>query len=328
MNYDYDQVVTDLEEKGYAILPGVLDEKECETAINDIWKWLEGLGTGIKRGDKKTWASKNWPPNIHGIIQHLRIGHTEFAWKVRANPNVYKAYSKIWGTKKLLASYDGVCVMKPPEITRRWNKQRKWYHTDQTLRDSRKKCIQGFVTLENMSSDDGTLCVLAGSHKYHNTFAKWRKSESDEVAPSANWYKLNSQETNWYLEQKGVKEVKVSAPKGALVLWDSRTIHQNKWPDKGRKHPRWRYVVYSCMLPAENAPVKDLRKRTKALSELRMTTHWPYPCTLFPEKPRTYGKEMPEWKTVTTLPDLSPLARKLAGIDEWEATSEKSSDSE
>lgn len=53
------------------------------------------------------------------------------------------------------------------------------------------------------------------------------------------------------------------------------------------------------------------------VKELRMTTHWPYPVYLFPEKSRTYGKELPVMNTVSELPELTPLGKKLAGIDPY-----------
>ena len=120
----------------------------------------------------------------------------------------------------------------------------------------------------------------------------------------------------WY-KSNVLKEVRINAPKGSLVLWDSRTIHQNSPPLKGRENPRWRYVVYSCMLPADKILQKDKIKKSEALKNLRMTTHWPYPVYLFPEKARNYGKVLPELNTINKLPELSPLAMKLAGLDEY-----------
>jgi hypothetical protein len=311
--------MTTLEEKGYAIVPGMLTEKECQDNIDRLWVWMEGLGRGIKRNDPKTWKSKNWPTSIHGIIQHYRVGHTDFVWNVRSHPNVYKEFAKIWGTKKLLTSFDGACVMKPPEKTGFWPREKQWFHTDQSYRDSSLKCIQGLVPLETMSDQDGTLEVLAGSHKHHNAFVKWKKEQADNkwVPSASNWHKLTNDEFQWYLEQEGVKRTKVSAPKGSLVLWDSRTIHKNAYPVKGRPNARWRYVVYSCMLPADNIRPRDMAKKQQALANMRMTTHWPYPVYLFSKEPRSYGQPTMDYKTVDNLDHLSPLARKLAGLDEW-----------
>jgi len=43
-----------------------------------------------------------------------------------------------------------------------------------------------------------------------------------------------------------------------------------------------------------NAPIKELEKRKKVFSELRMTSHWPHKVRLFPKIPQTYGKKIKE----------------------------------
>lgn len=48
-----------------------------------------------------------------------------------------------------------------------------------------------------------------------------------------------------------------------------------------------------------------------------MTTHWPYPVYLFPEKPRTYGNELPNMNVITKLPTLTSLGKKLAGVEPY-----------
>jgi len=313
-----DNILFSLDKYGYAVVPNILTEQECNNNIELIWQWLENLGTGIKKNNPKTWKGFNWPTNIHGIIQHHKIGHTDFAWNVRTHSNVHKVFSKIWKTDKLLVSYDGVCIMKPPELTGYWNKDNIWFHTDQSYRDSNRKCIQGLVTLEDMDSSDGTLKILSGSHNYHKNFVEYKKKEcSDWKAPSNNWHKLTKEELEWYKCNENVEEIRIKAPKGSLVLWDSRLIHQNSPPQKGRENVKWRYVIYTCMLPADGIKLRDKEKKLKALRELRMTTHWPYPVYLFPEKPRTYGNELPNMNVVTKLPTLTSLGKKLAGIEPY-----------
>lgn len=313
-----EDILFSLDTYGYAVVPNILTKKECDNNIKLIWKWLENLGTGIKKDDPKTWKGLNWPSNIHGIIQHHRIGHTDFAWNVRTHPNVHSVFAKIWNTNRLLVSYDAACIMKPPELTGYWGRDNVWYHTDQSYRDSSKKCIQGLVTLEEMGSEDGTLKILAGSHNYHKEFVDYKKEKDPKwEAKSNNWHKLDKDELEWYKNKEDIDEIRIDAPKGSLVLWDSRTIHQNSPPQKGRKNARWRYVIYSCMLPVDGIKSRDMTKKLKAVKELRMTTHWPYPVYLFPEKPRTYGKELPSMNTVNKLPELTPLGKKLAGIDPY-----------
>jgi len=57
----------------------------------------------------------------------------------------------------------------------------------------------------------------------------------------------------------------------------------------------------------------ELKKKTKAFNEMRMTSHWPCKATLFPKKPRTWGKVLPEIVPIDP-PRLTELGRKLSGF--------------
>ena len=74
-----DNILFSLDKYGYAVVPNILTEQECNNNIELIWQWLENLGTGIKKNNPKTWKGFNWPTNIHGIIQHHKFGHIDFA---------------------------------------------------------------------------------------------------------------------------------------------------------------------------------------------------------------------------------------------------------
>lgn len=53
---------------GYSVIRSILSEELCEYAIDEFWKFLEGLNTNIKCSDPSTWISVNWPSNIHSIL--------------------------------------------------------------------------------------------------------------------------------------------------------------------------------------------------------------------------------------------------------------------
>jgi hypothetical protein len=61
------------------------------------------------------------------------------------------------------------------------------------------------------------------------------------------------------------------------------------------------------------ATKKNLEKKIKAFEEMRMTTHWPCKIKLFPKTPRTFGRELPEFKTISK-PILTDIGSRLAGF--------------
>ena len=58
-----------LEENGLVVFRDVIDDASNKKAVDLLWQWLEGLGTGIARGDVKTWDNKYWPEMfVNGIF--------------------------------------------------------------------------------------------------------------------------------------------------------------------------------------------------------------------------------------------------------------------
>jgi len=62
---------------------------------------------------------------------------------------------------------------------------------------------------------------------------------------------------------------------------------------------------------------KDVDKKIEAIMNQRTTTHWPYPVTLFPKKPRFFSQEI-EIDSMRiprmTLENMTPLMKNLIGI--------------
>ena len=97
-----------------------------------------------------------------------------------------------------------------------------------------------------------------------------------------------------------------------MVLWDSRTVHCGKEPDKNRSNKKFRNIVYLCMTPRKWCLNRDIKKRIKAFEETRLTSHWPHKPKLFPKNPRTYGGDIPNVVDIEK-PILNDLGKKLVG---------------
>lgn len=290
---DTSLIVNDLRQNGYCVVGNVLSCNECEEIKTAAWEWLSSLGSGINKDDPKTWGNKNWATSTHGLIQHYGIGQAAFCWKVRMNHNVRKVFSNIWGTSDLVTSFDGVCIKRPPELTKchfESKNDKSWLHCDQSKSTVKKvpsvngwQSIQSGVNLEDSTVNDGCFRVMPGSHLLHAS-SPWEGTTKD-------WYKLSEPEISWYKSQ-GCVDMKISCPKGGMVLWDSRAIHASTNPVKGRENPgRFRYTVFVCMNPRRHVDNKVSKRRRDAFESGRTTSHWPARMNLFGKNPRTYGKE-------------------------------------
>jgi ectoine hydroxylase-related dioxygenase (phytanoyl-CoA dioxygenase family) len=98
-----------------------------------------------------------------------------------------------------------------------------------------------------------------------------------------NWQLIEHDYLELMKEKKRV--LKVNA--GSLVLWDSRTFHQNQYGKPGEE----RIVQYVCFLPKNHKhnTKSQHEKRVKYYEERRTTSHWPYPVHVNGLQPRTYG---------------------------------------
>lgn len=298
-----------LDARGYQVIPGVVPVEDTSRAARGFDDWLVGLGTGIDLKDPRTWKGQAWPYNLHGIITYPDISHEQFVWDIRQHPGVHEVFTELWGTSDLVTSFDRACIMKPPERAG-WTSMKSWLHIDQGHAKKGRHCVQGFVPVVDMSSVDGTLMVLENSHIYHEEFFA-----AHPGVAKGDWCKLTDKHIEWYLRRPGVKKVRVSAKAGDLVLWDSRTVHCNVPPEKGRLEPRWRKVVYACQMPLKLCSEQDRNKRRQAFEQKRATNHWPVGVTLFPEKPRLYpGMKLDQFTREKPQPVLTELGKKLAGL--------------
>jgi hypothetical protein len=299
---------------GVAIIPNVLSEKECNAVVSGIWSFFEHITQSwfvpIKRSDEASWKGfyKLYP--MHSmLVQHWGVGHAQVSWDLRQNEKIVEIFAHFWkcAPKDLLVSFDGLSFNLPPEVTKRgWNKQNTWYHTDQSYTENDFKCIQSWVTGLDVNHGDATLAIMEGSNKFHRECG-----ELFQLKEKGNWYKLNKEQEAFYIA-KGCTYKNIKCPKGALVFWDSRTIHCGVEAVKTRAQPNFRAIVYLCYMPRALCSAVNLKKKQKALEELRSTSHWPSKPKLFGKSPRTYGGELPV-VTAVAKPVLSELGLRLAG---------------
>lgn len=271
----------ELAEKGYMVIPNVVDAALCEKVKSRIFGWFEnvcdasGKNLGFDRNRPETFfksqsddteEKKDWPSSMYGIFQQYGLGQTEWAWWIRAYPTINKVFEALYSGQEIqqetkeaetemVTSMDAVGVMAPPELrplpsgARKqrpgFDRGNRWWHFDQGITEG-LRCIQGFVAITDSDEDDGTFVCLPGSHKYHSEFMR---TFGCNYTDAGDWIKPNPFELKWIMDKAGLNEVRVKAPQGSLVLWDSRLLHCNAPPVQGRAHPdRWRMVTSLFLL--------------------------------------------------------------------------------
>ena len=236
----------DLEEKGYAVVKGVLSEEKVQTASKLFYEWI------------------NEVPKQDTFYGMIKEGHQKHNWFIKTDPDVQAVFKKLWNTDDLVTGFDGTCW-----IPRSYNAiDTCWTHTDQAAAKKGLHCVQGFVSLT--ANTERTFVAYEGSHLLHETYMKDRG-----LTGARNWRLIDPE----YL--KDLKRVVVKVNAGDMVLWDSRTFHQSQYGTNEE-----RLVQYVCFLPRNhegNTPGQQ-RQRLKYFKNRRTTTHWPYPLCVNPKE--------------------------------------------
>ncbi|WWC71807.1 uncharacterized protein I206_105766 [Kwoniella pini CBS 10737] len=318
------QFLIDLERDGYVIVPNVIPQEDCKEFQESAWEWLESFPYGFKRDDKSTWTSEHLPYGVTGgLYNRYSVNHEDFVWKIRTQPAIIKIFEQIWGTKDLIASFDGMNASLPiNEKTGRTDIEPTlpWPHIDQNPRNVNKfELYQGIANLSPNGSLDGGLCILKGSHKLHQEYFDsigGFKLEQD-AGIKENGYTYKNEEMNWFIE-KGCEKIKIEAGQGDLILWDSRTIHWNASPIGEQT----RFVTYVCYCPKSLMSSEELSIKYQIFKDRKGTTHFPYMNRVPAERPgyhnalprRPNGELDPANRTRPRKePIETPLMLKLAG---------------
>jgi len=252
-----------------------------------------------------------------GMYHGYGVPHEKFVWDVRTEPAVISAFSKIWGTDKLLVSFDGInFTMAPPEGEK--VVQQRWPHQDQDSKIRGFTCAQGIVNLSPNGPEDGGLVVMTKSHRFNDEFFATHSTDKNPAWGTVpdDWHGFNDKEVKWF-EDRGCEIVKVELPVGSLVVWDSRCVHWNVLP-QGKQA---RSVVYTCYTPAALATPADLEKKKGIFERRERTTHWPHRNFWKASKILRFGKEDPYHRDRPfEEPDLSNTTLlKLAGALPYDA---------
>lgn len=170
-----------LAEHGFVVCSDALAPAECAEVLDGMWAFLEGLGTGISRAAPSTWRDEAWPDQSGvGLVCNAGVTHCDWAWRVRAHPQVIAAWASVLGLTgaELITSLDCLSMFRPwgvAEAEPSWRTRGAWWHSDQTVDvqvneagqdvgGTDREYIQGFVTMVDTSEESGGFAVVDGSH--------------------------------------------------------------------------------------------------------------------------------------------------------------------
>lgn len=264
-------ILAQLDVYGFAIVSGALSAHEVNRATTLMQQWQSTV-------PDYSWIHSNLNP--HGVHKFHEAGHQAFAWDIRTNRSVRHVFAGLHNVADaengLVASFDGSCYIAA-DCAKTDN---CWLHTDQAPKLVGRRCIQGFVSLTTNTRDGATFVCVPGSHLLHRDYFV----ANGLADGSSNFQKIERRHVE---ALSPTQRVALDVPAGSLVLWDSRTFHQNQYGTAAEE----RRVQYVCYLPKDDpGNTEAMRaKRQQYLADRRTTSHWPYPLRVNGLQGQTFG---------------------------------------
>jgi hypothetical protein len=270
------------QELGYLVVPDVVPRENLEALLAVLWRFLE-----MDPNDPDTW----YPPERRSTLVYLH--QHQALWDNRQSPRLYQAFADLLGTGKLWVSMDRA-AMKPPLDSRfpHYN-DRGFVHWDlDTSRPLPEKLgVQGVLALEDTTAEMGGFCCIPGFHG--KTLETWiAEQPADRNPRSPDLARL----------PEGRKVTPVPMQAGDLVIWDRTLAHGNGCNTGTRP----RLAQYITMYPASGDEAAR-QERIACWRDRHAPSYWEKDI---PEELRGREKANPP-------AHLSPLGRKLLGLDLW-----------
>jgi len=103
-----------LVEDGYVVVPNVMTAERAAEIRSKAFGWLESFGRGFDRTKPETFGQAFLPQyGRGGMYPAYGIHHEQWVWDCRLEPGVRATFAKLWGTDKLVTSFDGGAIMMP-----------------------------------------------------------------------------------------------------------------------------------------------------------------------------------------------------------------------
>ncbi|KAM0426392.1 hypothetical protein ACHAPT_008438 [Fusarium lateritium] len=297
-------------DNGYAVVPGVISKEKALAYQKAAFDWLKSFDNdALDLSDRSTWTPANLPHiSNFNIFTHYGVAHERFIWDIRLEPGIIDVFAKLWDTRELLVSFDGLNITLPhrPEHV----PPQSWPHVDQSPFRHGLQCIQGIASFSKSGPEDGGLTVYPGSHKLIEKFFAEHTDKADWSRK--DFYTFKNDQIAWF-EEQGYKPHKVTAEPGDLIIWDSRLIHWGAEPTPAGDTIRT--ITYVSYTPARLASAETLEKKKEALDKWLATTHWPHDNINIRKREPRFPDGTPDRRRSEPRekPELTDQLLKLAG---------------
>lgn len=269
-------------DQGYVIVRDAVPPENRQAVIDALFQFLE-----MDPANPDDWYRLPLTPG--GMVEMYQ---DQSLWDNRQAPRIHGAMTDLFGTEKLWVSMDRANLKPPfradhPEYD---HKGFTHWDMDTTKLASTPFGVQGVLYLTDTTDEMGGFTCVPG---FHNDLEEWIKDQPETRNPRAP-------DLSRLPENR--KVIPVAGKAGDFVIWDRRLAHGN-----GRNlSDKPRLAQYITMFLANDA---NTEFREQRVSWWRDRTPPPYDWVVGDPRNREplHG----------TTAELTPLGRKLLGLDDW-----------
>ncbi len=269
-------------ENGYIVIKNAVPQEQVNRLANFLWEFEEK-----DPNNPETWYA---PPRAEMKMKELtntgmvEVYNHQYLWDNRQHPKVYEAFTDIWGTDKLWVTIDRANLNFP---NRPGFETKGFIHWDYDP-ETKPQNVQGVLALANQTDENmgGFQCVP----ELYRTYDTWKLSQPDD-------------RDHFQPDVSGFDIVKVPLQAGDLLIFNSTQPHGIR---PNNSQGKVRVAQYISMMPAEEDNEERRQWRISSWKERRAPEGY-----AFPGDPR--GWEQKKYDTA----ELTPLGRKLLGLDKW-----------
>jgi hypothetical protein len=268
---------------GFVVVKRAVPSAQIESLKNLLWKFQE-----MDPNDRSTWNAPQLRDHAMKELNNsgmVEIYNHQALWDNRQEQRVYDAFVDIWDDEKLWVTIDRANLNTPNKSSRAFA---GFIHTDvDTTLDPLPVNVQGVLSLVDVDGEAGGFqCVP----EFFRNFEEWKKQQPegrDGFRPNVD----------------GLEVHPVPMKAGDLLIFNSLLAHGIR---PNTSEDKVRMAQYISMTPAAEENEELRERRVRSWRERRAPEGF-----AFPGDPREW--ERTKYETAV----LTPLGRKLLGLDSW-----------
>jgi len=267
---------------GYVIVRNAVPKEQVERTAAFLWEFEEK-----DPNDPETWYA---PPRAEMQMKELtntgmvEVYNHQYLWDNRQSPRVHAAFTDIWGTEKLWCTIDRANLNVPLRPGFEYKGFIHWDYDPET----RPQNVQGVLALADQNDENmGGFQCIPELFRTYDTWKRTQPENRDHFKPDITGFEL--------------EKIKMNA--GDLLIFNSLQPHGIR---PNRTRDKVRLAQYISMMPAEEENETLRSWRIRSWRDRIAPEGY-----AFPGDPRKWEQ------TKYAAAELSPLGRKILGLDNW-----------